>query len=131
MTASICADEIRTVLSAASDKSEPLSRRLAVAPSTGRPILDQSTFSVIWRDKKIEIGHNRSFWILHRLAQSPNQYVTHLDLLHDVWDSDDKTTATIRSAVRHLRDWLKQNGLCDLAEAIRGQHGHYILKINH
>lgn len=130
MTASICADEIRSTLLAASSNSEALDRRILEAPSNMRPVLDQSTFSVIWRGKKVEIGHNRSFWILRRLAQSPNQYVTHLDLLHDVWDSDDKTTATIRSAVRHLRGWLKKNGLRDLAEAICGQPGHYILRID-
>lgn len=94
-----------------------------------RPLLDESTLSVIWKDKTLHLGHTRSFWLLARLARRPGQYVTHLDLLRDVWDDADRTTATIKSLVRRLRAKLHQGGMGDLAAAILGHNGHYMLNL--
>jgi DNA-binding response OmpR family regulator len=130
MTAAICADEIR---SAIRNEIERTTGDDAVehggTTTAQRPLLDPSSFSVIWHGKRLELGHTRPFWLLHRLARCPNQYVTHLDLLHDVWDDEDLRTATIRSVVRHLRRQLCEGGMGDLADAIQGHRGHYVLRV--
>jgi hypothetical protein len=92
-----------------------------------RPLLDESTMSVIWNGKKVHLGHTLGFRLLERLARRPNQYVTHLDLLRDVWDDEELATASIRSQVRELRIKLRKGGMADLASAIRGHNGRYIL----
>ena len=131
MTAVICADEIRSTIRAEIELAlnNGSNERHWEAMTSRRPLLDQSTFSVLWRNQRLRLGHTRQFWLLHRLAQCPNQYVTHLDLLHDVWDSEELTTATIRSVVRHLRCQLRGGGMGDLADAIHGHHGHYVLTL--
>ena len=67
--------------------------------------------------------------LLERLARCPNQYVTHLDLLRDVWEDEYTATATIRSLVRQLRRKLRGAGWADLAAAIRGHNGRYVLSL--
>jgi len=49
--------------------------------------------------------------------------VTHLDLLEDVCDGEDRETTTIRSTVRHLQQKLRAGGMPELAAAIRGRNG--------
>ena len=53
-----------------------------------RPLLDESTLSVIWKGKSLHLGNTLAFRLLERLARCPNQYVTHLDLLRDVWEDE-------------------------------------------
>ncbi len=132
VTAAYCAEEIRTLVhvepahdQAAQDRTPNTSRPSA----NGRPLLDQSTFSVTWHGKSLRLGHTRSFWLLARLARRPNQYVSHLDLLNEVWDDEELTTATIRSTVCQLRRRLRRCGMRALATAIRGHNGHYILVV--
>jgi DNA-binding response OmpR family regulator len=91
--------------------------------------MDESTLSVLWNGKSLHLGHTRSFRLLARLSRSPGRYVTHLDLLQDVWDDENKTTATIRSVVRHLRRQLCDGGMTELARLIRGHNGRYILDL--
>jgi DNA-binding response OmpR family regulator len=136
MTSAICVKEIRAEL----DLHDSLERGFSDLQGRGRncpearmktprPFLDQSTLSVSWRGKSLHLGHTRAFWLLSRLSRRPNQYVTHLDLLHDVWDDEELEVATIRSAVRHLRRRLRDGDMSELAEAIRGHNGHYILEL--
>jgi DNA-binding response OmpR family regulator len=136
MTAAICAEELRTEIHAELDggdgvlaghSRDGLGRDLSHANQ--RPWLDQSTLSVRWNGKSLHLGHTRAFWLLDRLARRPNQYVTHLDLLHDVWDDEDLADSTIRSVVRHLRCRLRDGGMGELASAIRGHNGRYILAL--
>ena len=77
----------------------------------------------------MHLGNTLTFRLLERLARCPNQYVTHLDLIRDVWEDEllDTTTATIRSLVRQLRCKLRGAGWTDLAAAIRGHNGRYVL----
>jgi DNA-binding response OmpR family regulator len=134
MTAAICAQEIRAVLCTEIDREPPFEvSRSASGIAHGlthaklRPLLDESTLSVIWNGKTVRLGQTLAFRLLARLARRPNQYVTHLDLLRDVWDDDDLATATIRSLVRELRRKLRIGGMTDLASAIRGHNGRYVL----
>jgi RNase H-fold protein (predicted Holliday junction resolvase) len=131
MTAVICADEIRTTVHADAkhlhNGRDADTVHCTRAPSPPRPLLDQSTFSVMWQGKSLRLGNTRLFWLLDRLAQHTNQYVTHLELIQEVWEDEELTTATIRSVVRHLRSRLRGGGMDDLAAAIHGHKGHYIL----
>ena len=56
------------------------------------------------------MGNTLAYRLLKRLARCPNQYVTHLDLLRDVWEDEFTATATIRSLVRQLRLKLRGGG---------------------
>ena len=130
VTAAYCADEIRAVVDVAQQRApDGLSDfvELNATKSPQRPLLDQSTFSVTWQGKSLHLGHTRSFWLLLRLARRPNQYVTHLDLLNDVWDDEELATATIRSTICQLRKRLCRSGMRRLAKAIQGHNGHYML----
>jgi DNA-binding response OmpR family regulator len=136
MTAAICAQEIRTEIHAelngndgafAGQFSNTSVRN--GARCNQRPVLDQSTLCVIWREKSLHLGHTRPFWVLDRLSRCPNQYVTYTDLLQDVWDDEELADATVRSAVRHLRTKLREGGMGELAEAIRSHRGRYILSV--
>jgi DNA-binding response OmpR family regulator len=136
MTAAICIEEIRTEVHAILDSDgngAAIYRRDATFRSPPcakqRPLLDESTLSVIWKGKSLHLGHTRAFWLLDRLSRRPNQYVTHLDLLQDVWDDENLAVGTIRSVVRHLRRKLCDGGMGELATAIRGHNGRYILNL--
>lgn len=95
-----------------------------------RPLLDESTLSVIWNGKSHPLGHTQAFWLLARLARSANQYVTHVDLIEEIWDNDFTDAATLRAGVRRLRKKLRDGGMTDLANAIVGHHGRYMLNLN-
>jgi DNA-binding response OmpR family regulator len=134
MAAAICAEEMRTGIQAEVDKSfgaAATSSARNITPNlqhnSERPVLHESTLCVNWKGKSLYLGHTRSFWLLDRLARRPNQYVTHLDLLHDVWDNEELSTSTIRSVVRHLKCKLRVGDMHDLADSIRGRNGRYIL----
>lgn len=136
MNAAICVQEIRAVVSAElDDDAVPSSGNTGpelapiVSRQKQRPLLDDSTLSVIWKGKRLHLGNTNHFQLLKRLARRPNQYVTHLDLLRDVWEDEDMATSTIRSVARHLRRRLRGGGLRELADAIRGHGGRYILEI--
>ncbi len=64
-----------------------------------------------------------------RLAETPEQYVSHEQLLDDVWDGHGSDDA-LRSVVKHLRRRLREAGLGDLADAINGlTPGHFSLRL--
>lgn len=131
MTAVICAQEIQAAVRTEIDEADLGRSSGGLVPRlpdpVERPLLDESTLSVIWKRKTLHLGNTLAFRFLERLARCPNQYVTHLDLLRDVWEDEFTATATIRSHVRQLRRKLRGAGWTDLADAIRGHHGRYVL----
>lgn len=134
MSAAICAEEIRNVVrtgidSKGEDECGPCRSQSRLSAAQPRPLLSESTMCVVWKGQSLHLGHTLAFRLLDRLARRPNQYVTHLDLLRDVWDDEYLATATIRSVVRHLRCRLRRGGMAELAEAIRGHNGRYILEL--
>lgn len=133
MTAAICAREIQAAVRTEIDEADLGHRSDGfVSRPPGpveRPLLDESTLSVIWRGEALHLGNTLAFRLLERLARCPNQYVTHLDLLRDVWEDEFMATATIRSLVRQLRRKLRGAGWTDLATAIRGHNGRYVLSL--
>jgi DNA-binding response OmpR family regulator len=129
MNAALYADRIQSELAGDDAQTEIAPNGDSIRSSLCRPLLDEATLSVHWADKSLHLGHTRAYWLLDRLARRPNQYVTHLDLLNDVWDNEEAPIATLRSAVRHLRQRLVCGGMPDLAHAIRGHNGRYILSL--
>ena len=92
------------------------------------PIVNHQTYSIDWRGKSCPLKNTLLFWFFERLSRSPNRYVSHLDLLDDVWRAE-RTSATIRGVAKRLRDRLTAAGMEELASAINGEvAGYYCLK---
>jgi DNA-binding response OmpR family regulator len=135
MTAAICAGEIRIVLRTELDgrtavrpgRSQEATHR---NPPRERPLVDDSTLSVLWAGKICPLRHTILFRLAERLARRPNQYVTSGQLLRDVWEGGVKSPDTIRSTVRHLRQRLSEAGMDDLAARIHGTGGRYGLMLD-
>lgn len=132
MGAALCAKEIATIVRDMHDGGAPRvnGQQSGGRSSPGRPLLDEATLSVLWNGKALHLGHTHGFWLLARLSRSANQYVTHLDLIQEIWDNDLTDTAVLRAGVRRLRTKLRRGGMGDLADAIVGHHGRYILDLN-
>lgn len=133
MRAALCVNKIATIVQAMGDGGARLNAtsngRQGERRGTDRPLLDEATLSVVWQGRMIHLGHTQAFWLLARLARSVNQYVTHPDLIQEIWDNDLTDTAAVRSGVRRLRIKLRRGGMGDLAEAIAGHNGRYMLDL--
>lgn len=89
------------------------------------PLLDHTTFSVKWQDRTCFLGNTLLFHFLARIARCPNRYVTHVDLLEEVWGGEREAT-TIRGVAKRLRDRLTASEMEKLANLIDGSvPGHY------
>ncbi len=94
-----------------------------------RPLVDEATLSVIWRGRSLHLGHTKCYWLLARLARRVNQYVTHADLLREIWDDEFADTELLRAGMKRLRRQLRQGGMADLADTLTGHHGRYMLDL--
>lgn len=124
--------DIASSLKQAAQRIEQAATSLALM-STARPCgnglngltIDRQSLTVGWNGSSCFLGYTTAFRILERLAQRPNQYVSHAQLLEDVWGGP-RSRSAIRSAVNDLRTRLTCAGMKDLAEAIDGSNpGHY------
>ncbi len=135
MTAALCAQELQHAIEAELgwDRNglacDPAAAANPPGPA-GRPLVDRATLTVTWQGRSVQLGHTRGFRLLECLARRPNRYVTHVDLIREVWDDNDElSTDTIRSVVSQLRCKLRAHGMEDLATAIAGHCGRYVLKL--
>jgi DNA-binding response OmpR family regulator len=91
--------------------------------------IDSNRLQVGFRGRTCVLGNTLSFKLLERLARHPNIYVTHDELLSDVWHGV-RSESAIRSVVKRLRQTLRQQGLPELADAIDGtSSGRYCLRL--
>ncbi len=115
------------------DPLDYLARYTATSdPPTGdpHPVIDETRLTVTYRGRTCFLGSTLPFRLLDRLARRPNCYVTHDDLLADVWDGGVRSEEAVRSVVKVLRRKLRGAGLGDLADAIDGSApGRYALKL--
>ena len=89
------------------------------------PVAERTTLRILWRGRSCFLGNTLLFRFFERLARSPNRYVSHEDLLEDVWGGP-RESVTIRGVAKRLRDRLMQAGMTELAEAIDGSSSsHY------
>jgi DNA-binding response OmpR family regulator len=89
-----------------------------------RPLIDHSTFSVEWNGRRCRLGNYLSLKLLDRLCRRPGQFVSHEELLHEVWKAR-RCPVTIRSAIRELRRRLRAGKMAKLAAAIQSQGKSY------
>ena len=91
----------------------------------GWPVANRDTLSIEWEEKSCFLGNTLLFWFFERIARTPNRYVSHQQLLDDVWGGNRQPT-TIRGVVKRLRDKLDEVGMHDLATRIDGsENGYY------
>lgn len=92
--------------------------------------VDRDRLQVVFHGKTCVLGNTLPFKLLERLARRPDTYVTHDELLQDVWDGT-RSQAAIRSVVKRLRQALRRDGMSDLAASIDGTAaGRYRLRVN-
>lgn len=122
MTAVICMDDLRTVVHAGS--ADANSSRSQQRPTARPPPRRIDPVGHLEREVTSPRPHARSgCW------SDLHQYVTHLGLLRDVWDDEALTVATVRSVARNLRLKLREGDMAELAAAIRGHNGRYVLEL--
>lgn len=116
------------ILRTAADKAERLAVTLAddkwrvVDDSCQSSLtIDRETLAVRWNGRSCYLGFTMAFRLLERLARRPNFYVTHDQLLQDIWGGP-RSKSAIRSAVNDLRSRLASAGMGDLANAIDGSN---------
>ena len=97
--------------------------------SPSAPIADVLTFSVEWRGRNCDLGPTLTFKLFRRLAQSPNRYLSCETILHLVW-GEKKSFAAVKSIVKELRRKLRDAGMNDLAEAIKGRGRYFGLMLD-
>lgn len=134
MSAALCAREIDEIIQDQSDEEAGCDahreqRREHEPKARLRPLMDEATLSLIWRDHPLYLGYTKEFRLLQHLARRANRYVSHVDLLEDVWDDDFADAALLRACIQRLRTRLRRGGMADLAEAVIGCKGHYILDL--
>ena len=118
MSASLCAKEIDEIAHAQPDNNfdrNPGASRNGHgrngSKAIHRPLLDEATLSVTWKGRTLHLGHTQGFWLLTRLARRANQYITHLDLLREIWDDEFADTGLLRAGVQRLRNKLRRGGM--------------------
>jgi DNA-binding response OmpR family regulator len=93
-------------------------------------LVDDARFVVRWNGRECGLGNTLIFRLLRRLATSPNRYVSHQDLIDDVWGAE-RSSVAVRTVVRNLRRRLEAAGMEDLASAIDGRNaGYYALRLD-
>jgi DNA-binding response OmpR family regulator len=98
--------------------------RVSGKGSSGAPVLDRTTFCVLWGGKTCRLGNTLSFKLLERLAHRPNQLVHCEVLLQDVWEGC-RSREAVRSVVKMLRQKLNAAKMEGLAGAIDGSTAHH------
>ena len=100
------------------------------APDGQSPLqIDRSSLTVQWNGHSCFLGYTNAFRLIERLARRPNHYVSHAQLLADVWGGP-RSRSAIWSAIADLKIRLAGAGLAELASAIDGSNpGHYGLII--
>ena len=123
--------DLTVSLRQAADKAEraalALARPVPQVTRNGRHGLDvdRHALSVRWNGDDCFLGYTLAFRLIDRLAQRPNHYFSHAQLLDDVWGGP-RSPSAIRSVVSDLRSRLSSAGMADLAGMIDGSNaGHY------
>jgi len=133
--ATLC--DVADALRAAADRVDRIATmfsdidRGARQPDSRRSlVIDPEGLTVSWNGVTCYLGFTIPFRVLERLARRPGQYVTHEQLLQEIWGGP-RSKSAIRSAVNDLRSRLVSAGMSDLADAIDGRNaGRYGLMLD-
>lgn len=114
--------ETRGRTTTAEDETEP-----PVQPTLKHSLsLDDRTFRISWRGKTDELGNHGPFKFLKLLASRAGAFVAHEEIGEACCsDERDASDAAIRQLKERTVRKLKVLGRQDLADAIRGEPGHY------
>lgn len=82
--------------------------------------VDRAALQVRWRGRTCFLGYSVLFRVMECLARQPNTYVSHEELMRDVWEGQ-RSPSTIRSAIAMIRKRLIAAKMEDLAAAIDGR----------
>ena len=96
----------------------------------GIPVVDPTTYTVLWAGQVCHMGVGYPFKLIERLARRPNCLVSYDQLIQDVWLGDPRSDETLRSEIRRVRRTLRAAGMHDLAQAIKGRNRHYGLMLD-
>ena len=123
--------DLTVSLRQAADKAEraalALARPMPQVSTNGKHGLeiDRHALTVRWNGNGCFLGYTLAFRLIDRLAQRPNYYFSHAQLLDDVWGGP-RSRSAIRSVVSDLRIRLASAGMAELASMIDGSNpGHY------
>ena len=117
-------------LDALSGAKEPATRNAEPSPESDQPTIDRGVMCVVYRGRRCFLGNTLMLKFLERLVRRPNRYVSHDDLLTDVWNAI-REPSSIRSVVKELRVKLRAAGMSGLSDAIDGHvSGHYGLMLD-
>lgn len=130
MTSSLAsiAGDVGLALEVISARRRPAATRSLNGPSIA-DLVDDGRFAVCWNGRECFLGPTVLYRLFRRLALSKNRYVSHEQLLDDVWDGHNSSDA-LRSGVCGLRRKLAADGMADLAQAIESRPGHYGLRLD-
>jgi DNA-binding response OmpR family regulator len=120
------ADQTEVIIESLGTRAGVAAGNTPTAHRSARPALvDVTTFTVNWNHKTCHLGCTVPYRLMAHLARHANQYVSHEQLLDEVWGGA-RSGSAMRNAVAALRKRLTSAGLEDLAAAIDGSNiGHY------
>jgi DNA-binding response OmpR family regulator len=113
MSAALCTKELGAIAHAETDHHDGgngQTRRPLSSENSVRPLMDESTLSVMWNGQTLHLGNTQGFWLLTRLLRCANRYVTHVDLLREIWDDEFADTGLLRAGIQRLRVKLRRGG---------------------
>jgi len=87
-------------------------------------MVDPTNFTMRWNGRYCDLGPTILFKLMQRLARRPGRYFTYDILMETVWERR-CSNSTIRSAVKRLRGAMRDAGMPELADAIRGRRECY------
>lgn len=100
------------------------------ATSAFRPVADRTTLSVLFQGKTCFLGNTLLFRFFEVISRRPNLYISHDQLLDEVWGGI-RSESTIRNVAKRLRDKLVSVDLGEVAVAIDGSTpGYYVFLLN-
>ncbi len=95
-----------------------------------RPVIDSDSCAVIWNGRVCQLGPGVPFRLFAKLAARPNCLFSYDQLIEHVWQGAPRSDETLRSEARRVRRFLRDAGMHDLADALKGRSRHYGLMLN-
>jgi len=109
-----------SLLAQCDDTSSPEAQTFALEAGVAHIRVDSAMCAIEWDGRRCVLGPSLQFRLLHRMAQHPGRYFKYDLLIREVWGRTCDDT-TVRTAVARLRRMLRDAGMADLADAIRGR----------
>lgn len=119
----LCLEELFHVLHSPAD-------RVASMPGAGPgraplPVVDPITRAVLWNGRVCHLAPGVPFRLFEKLAARPNRLFSYDQLIEHVWHGAPRSDETLRSQARRIRRLLRDAGMHDLADALKGRSRHY------